>query len=142
MPLHMIFRAGSLIANMVMGIVMLGKRYTTTKYISVLMITAGIITCTIMSAKAPKTSADDEGDLAWLCVGIFLLTFALLLSARMGIYQEVCSSKLKIKFDNIFSRLSMDSMENIPKKLCSTLTPCLCQASCSWSLISLTTSVS
>ena len=92
MPLHMIFRAGSLIANMVMGIVMLGKRYTTTKYISVLMITAGIITCTIMSAKAPKTSADEEGDLAWLCVGIFLLTFALLLSARMGIYQEVCSS--------------------------------------------------
>ena len=88
MPLHMIFRAGSLIANMLMGIMMLGKRYTTTKYISVLMITAGIVTCTIMSAKTPADT-QAEGDMLWLSVGIFLLTFALFLSARMGIYQEV-----------------------------------------------------
>jgi len=92
MPLHMIFRAGSLIANMMMGIVMLGKRYTTTKYISVLMITAGILVCTIMSAKAPQTSSQDE-DILWLAVGILLLTFALFLSARMGIYQEVIYGK-------------------------------------------------
>lgn len=88
MPLHMIFRAGSLIANMMMGIVLLGKRYTTTKYISVLMITAGILICTIMSAKTPQSSSQD-GDGLWLALGIFLLTFALFLSARMGIYQEV-----------------------------------------------------
>ena len=91
MPLHMIFRAGSLIANMMMGIILLGKRYTNTKYVSVLMITAGIIICTIMSAKAPKPSdGEKEEDMVWLSVGIFLLTFALFLSARMGIYQEVC----------------------------------------------------
>lgn len=92
MPLHMIFRAGSLIANMMMGILMLGKRYTTTKYISVLMITAGIVTCTIMSAKTPADT-QAEGDMLWLSVGIFLLTFALFLSARMGIYQEVIYGK-------------------------------------------------
>jgi len=92
MPLHMIFRAGSLIANMMMGIVMLGKRYTTTKYVSVLMITAGILVCTIMSAKAPQTSSQDE-DILWLAIGILLLTFALFLSARMGIYQEVIYGK-------------------------------------------------
>ena len=51
MPLHMIFRAGSLIANMLMGIALLGKSYTATKYASVLMITAGITLCTIMSAQ-------------------------------------------------------------------------------------------
>ena len=90
MPLHMIFRAGSLIANMMMGIVLLGKRYTKTKYASVLMITAGILVCTIMSAKSPETSSE-EGDTLWLALGIFLLTFALFLSARMGIYQEVRS---------------------------------------------------
>lgn len=88
MPLHMIFRAGSLIANMMMGIVLLGKRYSTTKYISVLMITAGILVCTVMSAKTPQ-SDPQEGDTLWLALGIFLLTFALFLSARMGIYQEV-----------------------------------------------------
>ena len=92
MPLHMIFRAGSLIANMMMGIVIMGKRYTTTKYLSVLMITAGILVCTIMSAKAPQTSSQDE-DVLWLAVGILLLTFALFLSARMGIYQEVRSGQ-------------------------------------------------
>jgi len=92
MPLHMIFRAGSLIANMLMGIVMLGKRYTTTKYMSVLMITAGIVICTFMSAKTPQAPSE-EGDMLWLAVGVFLLTFALLLSARMGIYQEVIYGK-------------------------------------------------
>jgi len=94
MPLHMIFRAGSLIANMLMGIALLGKRYTPTKYASVMMITAGIALCTIMSAKAPST---EEGagkeDMLWLPVGVFLLTFALVLSARMGIYQEVIYGK-------------------------------------------------
>merc|ERR1711988_172175 len=70
----------------------MGKRYTTTKYLSVLMITAGILVCTIMSAKAPQTSSQDE-DVLWLAVGIFLLTFAPFLSARMGIYQEVIYGK-------------------------------------------------
>ena len=89
MPLHMIFRAGSLIANMLMGIALLGKRYSATKYASVLMITAGIVTCTVMSAKGGgKADSGEEGDMLWLAVGIFLLTFALFLSARMGIYQE------------------------------------------------------
>lgn len=94
MPLHMIFRAGSLIANMLMGIALLGKRYSATKYASVLMITAGIVTCTVMSAKGGgKADSGEEGDMLWLAVGIFLLTFALFLSARMGIYQEVIYGK-------------------------------------------------
>ena len=38
MPLHMIFRAGSLIANMIMGMLILGRRYTKIKYLAVLAI--------------------------------------------------------------------------------------------------------
>ena len=38
MPLHMIFRAGSLIANMIMGMLLLGRRYSKTKYAAVLTI--------------------------------------------------------------------------------------------------------
>lgn len=75
MPLHMIFRAvsikrrfnkkkdfffikikffihffkGSLIANMIMGILILKKEYEFSKYLSVFMITAGIVLCTIVS---------------------------------------------------------------------------------------------
>jgi len=51
LPLHMIFRAGSLLANMVLGILILKKRYTTMKYLSVLMISTGICICLIVSAK-------------------------------------------------------------------------------------------
>jgi len=117
MPLHMIFRAGSLMANMLMGMVLLGRRYTTTKYASVLMITIGIATCTVMSAtsrvslKTGKAVFSEDGDkeaveellaaleaeqserLKELMFGIGLLVFAMLLSARMGIYQEVLYSR-------------------------------------------------
>jgi len=99
MPLHMIFRAGSLMANMLMGILLLKKRYSPAKYLSVVMITLGIILCTYMSAvsKGTPDSADSaaaaSGDNFWLFVGIALLTFALFMSARMGIYQEVIYAK-------------------------------------------------
>merc|ERR1719309_475432 len=89
-------------ANMMMGILLLGKRYTPLKYLSVLMITAGIIICTYSSAtgkiKTKETTENEEEsteveDQFWLVVGISLLTFALFMSARMGIYQEVTYSK-------------------------------------------------
>ena len=51
LPLHMIFRSGSLLANMVLGILILKKRYSIMKYLSVLMISIGICVCTIASAK-------------------------------------------------------------------------------------------
>ncbi|XP_050519537.1 UDP-xylose and UDP-N-acetylglucosamine transporter isoform X2 [Diabrotica virgifera virgifera] len=99
-PLHMIFRAGSLIANMIMGIIVLKKKYTLEKYISVLLITLGIIICTIYSSsEKPKVCADCElgvethsdavaDHFFWWIIGIILLTGALLLSAGMGIFQE------------------------------------------------------
>lgn len=95
MPLHMIFRAGSLMANMMLGILLLGKRYTPLKYLSVLLITIGIVTCTYSSTNAAKSDHEEVedkvevDDKSWLLVGISLLTFALFMSARMGIYQEV-----------------------------------------------------
>ncbi|XP_003699556.1 ER GDP-fucose transporter [Megachile rotundata] len=102
MPLHMIFRAGSLIANMIMGIIILNKKYAFSKYLSVFMITFGIVICTIVSSKeikslqaknveqVPTTPWDD---FFWWILGISLLTIALFVSARMGIYQEVLHEK-------------------------------------------------
>ncbi|KAH0510162.1 UDP-xylose and UDP-N-acetylglucosamine transporter [Microtus ochrogaster] len=51
MPLHMIFRSGSLIANMILGIIILKKRYSMFKYTSIALVSAGIFICTFMSAK-------------------------------------------------------------------------------------------
>ncbi|CAL7948767.1 unnamed protein product [Xylocopa violacea] len=102
MPLHMIFRAGSLIANMIMGIVILKKKYAFSKYMSVFMITFGIAICTVVSSKdikslqaknveqVPTTPWDD---FFWWILGISLLTIALFISARMGIYQEELHKK-------------------------------------------------
>lgn len=97
-PLHMIFRAGSLIANMIMGIIILGKKYTFSKYLSVLMITIGICISTIVSSGTKtasctncdpevKENAEQEFETRWV-LGITLLSIALFVSARMGIYQE------------------------------------------------------
>uniref|UniRef100_A0A8C9ZIV1 Solute carrier family 35 member B4 n=1 Tax=Sander lucioperca TaxID=283035 RepID=A0A8C9ZIV1_SANLU len=107
MPLHMIFRSGSLIANMILGIIILKKRYSASKYLSVALISAGIFICTIivfcvclsthqlLQFKTKFLSKCNEGSeeqgfyalMHWL-IGIGMLTFALLMSARMGIFQE------------------------------------------------------
>ncbi|KAB0801443.1 hypothetical protein PPYR_05797 [Photinus pyralis] len=106
-PLHMIFRAGSLIANMIMGIWILKKKYALSKYLSVAMITLGIIICTLLSSskQIPKTCSDcpdnvdvedshaDKDHFFWWFIGVLLLTGALLLSARMGIYQEYLTGR-------------------------------------------------
>ncbi|XP_026167836.1 UDP-xylose and UDP-N-acetylglucosamine transporter [Mastacembelus armatus] len=93
MPLHMIFRSGSLIANMILGIIILKKRYSASKYMSIALVSVGIFICTIMSAKQVNVANEEseEGFYAfihWL-IGIAMLTFALLMSARMGIFQEI-----------------------------------------------------
>uniref|UniRef100_A0A8C7KI13 Solute carrier family 35 member B4 n=1 Tax=Oncorhynchus kisutch TaxID=8019 RepID=A0A8C7KI13_ONCKI len=70
MPLHMIFRSEVL----KLCTVSFPCRYSMSKYLSVAMVSLGIFICTIMSAKQ--------------VVSIAMLTFALLMSARMGIFQE------------------------------------------------------
>lgn len=92
MPLHMIFKSGSLIANMALAIILLRRRYPLSKYLAVLMITVGILICTIASMKdggkdAGSMKSEDSSTYTKF-VGIGLLLFSLLLSARMGIYQE------------------------------------------------------
>ncbi|XP_077713533.1 nucleotide sugar transporter SLC35B4 isoform X4 [Canis aureus] len=93
MPLHMIFRSGSLIANMILGIIILKKRYSIFKYTSIALVSVGIFICTLMSAKqvtSESSSSENDGFQAFLrwLLGIGALTFALLMSARMGIFQE------------------------------------------------------
>lgn len=102
MPLHMIFRAGSLIANMIMGILILKKKYIFSKYLSVFMITAGIVLCTIISGSSVKsttvTKPTETLDIGysdffiWI-LGIGLLSIALFISAYMGICQETLYKK-------------------------------------------------
>lgn len=87
---------------MIMGIIILKKKYIFSKYLSVFMITLGIAICTIVSGKEIKSLQPKNieqvpttpwDDFFWWILGISLLTIALFVSARMGIYQEVLHKK-------------------------------------------------
>lgn len=93
-PLQMIFRSGSLMANMVLGIFILKKSYDIYKYLSVVMISVGIFICTIASgSEVRKRSEGDEDSFFYWTLGIAMLTAVLFISARMGLYQEVLYKK-------------------------------------------------
>lgn len=78
---------------MILGIIILKKRYSIFKYTSIALVSVGIFICTFMSAKqvtSQSSSSENDGfqAFAWWLLGIGALTFALLMSARMGIFQE------------------------------------------------------
>ncbi|GIX79860.1 UDP-xylose and UDP-N-acetylglucosamine transporter [Caerostris extrusa] len=49
MPLHMIFKSGSLVTSMMLGILILKRRYSVQKYISVMLVSVGIFIATFAS---------------------------------------------------------------------------------------------
>ncbi|KAL3985602.1 UAA transporter family protein [Acanthocheilonema viteae] len=92
-PLHIIFRSGSLLASLILTKLLQGKQYSLRKYVAVLSITVGIIICTTATAHLEKTSrrktvVDAEKHYREWLIGIVMLTIALLASAYLGICQE------------------------------------------------------
>lgn len=92
-PLHIIFRSGSLLASLLLTKLLQGKQYSLRKYLAVLSITLGIIICTMATAHIQKTDrkepieAIEKHYREWL-IGIAMLTTALLASAYLAICQE------------------------------------------------------
>lgn len=93
-PLHIIFRSGSLLANMILGVYVMKKKYPFSKYLAVVLITLGIVVCTVVSGKDVKStkikgpSTTPYEDFFWWTIGIIILALALFLSAGLGLYQE------------------------------------------------------
>ncbi|KAI8098384.1 UAA transporter [Gilbertella persicaria] len=90
-PLHIIFRSGGLIVNMILGALILKKRYSLDQIVGVLFVTAGVIWATIDNASTHNES--NPGSTAEFITGILLLMIAMLLSAGMGLFQEVTYKK-------------------------------------------------
>ncbi|KAH7725527.1 UAA transporter [Aphelenchoides avenae] len=98
-PLHIIFRSGSLLTSLIMNRLLLKREYTTKKYLSVVAITIGIIVCTLATANLEK-KADAELSLdaakkhfnEWI-IGITMLIVALVASSYLAICQERLYSK-------------------------------------------------
>ncbi|KAF8508829.1 UAA transporter [Gautieria morchelliformis] len=81
---HIIFRSGGLVVNMLMGWLIEGRRYNGTQILSVVLVTAGVV-CTTLSGTGRVGAGSGGGDYA---VGIVMLAAALVLSGLMGLAQD------------------------------------------------------
>jgi len=88
MPLHIVFKSGGLLVNMLMGWIFMGKQYTMDQTISVVLVTLGVLLSTYTTASGVKKAPVVEVSLTSWLTGIALLSFALLLSSVLGLYQE------------------------------------------------------
>ncbi|KDN47493.1 LOW QUALITY PROTEIN: hypothetical protein RSAG8_03633, partial [Rhizoctonia solani AG-8 WAC10335] len=90
---HIIFRSGGLVVNLLLGLA-LGKKYTPNQILSVLLVTAGVAlsTASSLSHKRPKHKPDGDFHTTSFTqdhlIGLSLLTLALVLSGLMGLAQE------------------------------------------------------
>lgn len=89
LTLHIVFRAGSLVTNLLLSRLILKRQFSKSKYISVATITLGIIICTLVTT--PKKNSDDIDSSASnsdIVQGLVVMTIGLILSSTQGILQE------------------------------------------------------
>ncbi|WFD41273.1 golgi uridine diphosphate-N- acetylglucosamine transporter [Malassezia japonica] len=85
MSVHIVFRSGGMVVNMLLGYLIDKKRYAPLQVLSVALVTAGVVVATLSASHpshASHASAEDYG------FGVLLLSLALLSSGIMGIFQE------------------------------------------------------
>uniref|UniRef100_A0A183U3M5 UDP-xylose and UDP-N-acetylglucosamine transporter n=1 Tax=Toxocara canis TaxID=6265 RepID=A0A183U3M5_TOXCA len=95
-PLFIIFRSGTLLANLFLSRLLLGRIYSWRKIFAVFLVTVGVILFTMASSQDAPTWNSEANRPLWIsalpippfAVGIGLLTGALLTSAYLGIRQE------------------------------------------------------
>ncbi|KAF8576216.1 UAA-domain-containing protein [Ramaria rubella] len=95
MAVHIIFRSGGLVVNMIMGWLIDQRRYNATQVLSVLLVTVGVV-CTTLSASQPPASQMSGSSFSTpgsYFVGILILTLALIMSGFMGLAQDKAYAK-------------------------------------------------
>ncbi|THH11262.1 hypothetical protein EW145_g775 [Phellinidium pouzarii] len=98
MAVHIIFRSGGLVVNMLMGWIIEKRRYTKIQICSVILITLGVALTTLSSSQshrkvwtASAPPSDEQLDVASYgkyAIGIGILSLALLLSGLLGLAQD------------------------------------------------------
>lgn len=89
MTVHIVFRSGGMIINMILGWMFTKKRYTMQQVASVLVVTAGIIMTTLSASKPKSRAAEvDTRDTSLYALGISFLSLALILSGFLGLMQD------------------------------------------------------
>lgn len=90
MTVHIVFRSGGMIINMILGWMFTKKRYTVRQVVSVVVVTAGIITTTLSASKPKSHTAEVPGtsNTSLYAMGISILGLALVLSGFLGLIQD------------------------------------------------------
>jgi UDP-xylose/UDP-N-acetylglucosamine transporter B4 len=95
MAVHIVFRSGGLVVNMVLGYFTQGRRYNRQQIIAVVVVSVGIAVATTSGAKqqspsppASTASGASATTLTEYSIGITMLAVALVLSTFLGFSQE------------------------------------------------------
>jgi len=106
-----VFRSGSLMASMLVGVLYLKRTYKPIMIASVVIVTLGIFLATFASKPGASKPASSLGigsteeesfnDFVVWCIGIAMLVFALVTSAFMGAMQELTYAQLDLKKSDV-----------------------------------------
>ena len=86
MPTHLVFKSGNLFASMLVSKLCLHREYPYSKYVSVLLVTVGIVIATHASGNA--VHAENKKSLLDWSLGVAMMTYCLFGGAVMGVLQE------------------------------------------------------
>ncbi|KAF9438543.1 golgi uridine diphosphate-N- acetylglucosamine transporter [Entomortierella beljakovae] len=90
-PLHIIFRSGGLMVGMVLGMILMNKRYSKAQIFAVVIVSIGVVIATTSAnSGSPKNSSKPQSDVnpRDYAIGVSMLTVALIISSLMGLLQE------------------------------------------------------
>ncbi|KAI9199458.1 UAA transporter family-domain-containing protein [Polychytrium aggregatum] len=88
MPLNIIFRSGSLLANMLVGWMFFSRRFSSKQVFAIFVVTVGIITTTFASSHASAGAGPGFGFSISFLTGIALMVFSIILSCLLGQVQQ------------------------------------------------------
>lgn len=90
MPVHIVFRSGGLVINMILGWAVQKRRYSTLQVASVVLVTVGVVSSTLYSTSpsAKTTTPREDAGAGEYATGVLLLFSALVLTGLMGLWQE------------------------------------------------------
>lgn len=91
--LHMVFKSGILLINMLLGACILHKRYNHKQVLSVLLVTFGVLMTTAASLPSSQKSASGESDILNWFVGLSILIVSLVTTGFLGIFQDMAYDK-------------------------------------------------
>ncbi|KAL2919613.1 golgi uridine diphosphate-N-acetylglucosamine transporter [Polyrhizophydium stewartii] len=87
MPVHIIFRSGSLLVSMLLSWGLFKKSFSHSQIFGVVLVTIGIVLATLRTSSSGPSTTPDAPASVWL-TGILVLTLALVLACFLGQMQQ------------------------------------------------------